>query len=152
MSPEARDYDPDLARLIFDEYQLRQTHYWRSSYRLGFSIITLNVAPHFKVNDFAPLKDVGEFILGVALTLCVAVTWLLHTEYLRLRNVRISYNTALPPKTFSTKDGEQSFTDRLIWVPIGYLTTFSFLLGFGLLSVGNYYFIRKLLWWSAGAE
>jgi hypothetical protein len=130
----------ELVRLVAEEYNLRQAHYWRTVNRFAMAIITLNIAPHFRVGDIPVLARAGIFVVVIALFLCIAASWLLNAEYMRLKYVRATYENLLPPGTFR-RDMRSGIWPRLIWLPIGHVTTFCFLAGFTTLTIGNLFLV-----------
>jgi len=139
----------EAIKILWDDYRLRQEHYWKMLSQSSLAIITLWVIPYLKPEVLSMIGPFVYFFPFVAFILTLVVTWLLGAEYQRLAVIREEYDNLLEkrfgikfvwPKTFRSQ--------RIFGWRIGRTTTYIFLFGFTLISLLDlfviYYTINHL--------
>ena len=84
------------AQMLWDEYKLRQTHYWSSFNRFSLAIITITVIPYVKTEIVGQLENMIYLFPIVAIFITWFCSWLLWAEYQRLSGVRKQIDALLP--------------------------------------------------------
>lgn len=134
----------DATRLLWDEYKLRQTHYWGSFNRYALTIITISVIPYIKPDLVEPLGMMVLVFPAVGLMLSLACCWLLGAEYQRLRMVRERYDELLTDQFQPPRMPIEGLWNRLVAQRIGNVTSLMFGLGLSLFEVVNSLLLLKL--------
>ena len=129
--------DDEAIKLLWEEYKLRQTHYWSSFNRFALSILTISVIPYIKPDIVKPLGKVIVVFPIVAFILSIGCTWLLSAEYQRLRMVREKYDELLTPEFQPSPMPRETFWEKIVEKRIGITTSLMFGLGFTFLSLIN---------------
>lgn len=122
---------------VWEDYKLRQTHYWASVNRFGLAIIALLVVPHVQLNNAPALKGNLWFLPLVGLALSVAASWLLGAEYQRLRSAKQMYEQLLTGE-YTPRHPRGRFVYWVFGRSIGIATTLLFSLGFVTLSIVDF--------------
>ena len=134
----------EATKLLWEEYKLRQTHYWSSFNRYALAVITISVIPYVKLDIVQPLgKMVLVFpVIGVLLSL--ACCWVLGAEYQRLRMVRQKYDELLTKRYEPPRMPQDGKWDRLVAHRIGKVTSLTFGFGLSVFEVVNALLLFKL--------
>ena len=127
----------DILSFLWDEYQLRQQHYWSTFNRFGLAIVTINIVPYVKPDILAPLGSLALVFPFTSLVLSIVSTWLLGAEYQRLRMVRQKYDELLGEDGKIPRMPLKTWRDRRVATPIGSLIAIMFGLGFTAFSLLN---------------
>ena len=125
----------DILSFLWDEFQLRQRHYWRSFNRFGLAIVAINVVPYVKPDILAPL---GSFVLifpFTSLVLSIVSTWLLAAEYQRLRMVYQKYDELLSEECKIPRMPLTTWWERRVAEHIGSSISILFGVGFSAFSL-----------------
>lgn len=124
----------EAMKYLWEDYKMRQTHYWGSVNRFALAIITLLAVPHVQFGAAAALRGSLWFLPTVGLILSLAATWLLGAEYQRLRSAKMKYEELLT-SVYRPVHPKATFWQNLFGGNIGMLTTASFGIGFVGLSI-----------------
>jgi len=132
----------DALRLLWDEFAMRQSHYWRSVNRFSFILIALSVVPYVQQSVIDTLGPVGMGIIVISCIFSFLSAWMLYAEYIRLVAVREAYNRNLPPQfrrdNFDEyniqNDVYSKYIQPFLCYPIGRVTSIVFAIGFGLVT------------------
>jgi hypothetical protein len=135
----------EATKLLWEEYKLRQTHYWSSFNRYALSVITISVIPYVKPDVVKPLDELVLVFPVVGILLSLACCWLLGAEYQRLRMVRQKYDELLTKRFQPTRMPQDGLWDRLVAHRIGKFTSLVFGLGLSIFEVVNALLLRKLM-------
>lgn len=81
------DPDPAWAQLLFDEWKLRQEHFWSSLFRWGGTIVALTIVPYIKPELATSLKGAVLLFPSLAVAMACFGAWHLAAEYARQRVV-----------------------------------------------------------------
>ena len=127
----------DAATIRWEEFTLRQQHYWSSFHRFALAIITINVVPYVKPELSTQLGTLVIVFPFTAFLLSLATTWLLHAEYQRLQMVRQCYDALLRGVAPIPPMPRERWWQRLAAFPIGLVTSLLFGVGFTFFSVLN---------------
>jgi hypothetical protein len=132
---------------LWDDYKMRQGHYWASFNRFGLAIITVLVLPYIKPENMKPLGRAVILFPIIGLVLSVLSMWLLGAEYQRLQAIKLAYDyfllgdSTLP---YRNKVKPNRCYHRLFGRNIGYPTVFVFGVSFTLLSVASMVLLSTL--------
>lgn len=125
----------DAAKLYWEEYKLRQTHYWSSFNKFMLAVITIDVIPFVRPEIRTQLGNLTYFFPGIAVAVSLACMWLLGAEYQRLQSVRRKYDDLLGPENQRGPLETEGTWNELTEKPIGRVTSLGFGLGLIALSV-----------------
>jgi hypothetical protein len=131
----------EALRYTWEDYKLRQTHYWASVNRFAVAVITLLVVPHLQLAGVAALKDTLWFLPTIGMGLSVAATWLLGAEYQRLRSVKLKYEWLMTP-LYTPIHPTKTRWQRICGGNIGMVTTLLFGVGFVGLSIVDFFLLE----------
>jgi hypothetical protein len=115
----------DGIKILWEDYKMRQAHYWNSLSRFTLAVITLWVLPYVRPDI---VKALGLFVLifpAIAFLLSVASTWLLGAEYQRLRAVKQRLDS-LANGMFTLDYPTERWCHRCFSTSIGFVTTWLF--------------------------
>ncbi len=129
--------EEQVLQALWDEYELRQTHYWSSFNRFALAILTVSVIPYVKPDLASMLGKLVAVFPVVSLLISLASSWLLGAEYQRLRMVRQKYDELLGSKYQIPRMPRDTVWERLVALRIGTATSVMFGIGFVLLSLIN---------------
>ena len=79
-------------KILWEEYKLRQTHYWASFNRFALAVITVSTIPYIKPDLVNVLGKRVFFFPIVSCGITVVCSWILAAEYYRLRLVKTEYD------------------------------------------------------------
>ena len=137
----------DMLKMHWENYQMRQSHVWKSLERLIFAIVTLWAIPFIKPDLFKEKYIIFLFPV-VALFLSIVGLILLKAEYRRLRIVIERFDEFTPNRyKLNFKDGFKD-KNRIIHIKpglIGKLMLNVICIGIIILSTANLIFIIIIL-------
>jgi hypothetical protein len=132
---------------LWEEYKMRQAHYWASFNRFALAIITVLVIPYIKPENVESFGRSILFLPIFGLILSLTSTWLLGAEYQRLRSAKDRYVDLLAedykPKYPVAKNLLQRIYFTIFGLPIGYITVSMFGFGLSALSIADYFLLRS---------
>lgn len=128
---------------LWDEYKMRQTHYWSSFNRYGVAVIAILVVPYVKPDVGESLGPLVAIFPVVALLLSVAATWLLGAEYQRLRSAKERFEEHFP-EAYRPEHPRRGFWTWVFGLRIGAATVLMFGLGLMALSIAGLLLLGRL--------
>lgn len=123
--------------LLWDEFKMRQQHYWRSLSLFAVAIITLWIFPLLQHEVF---RTIGRLILifpVISFLVSILGGWLLGAEYQRMRPVKDEYDKRMLEQGFDRKTNYPyaKWPQKAFKPKIGNVITFVFLVALSLLSI-----------------
>ena len=129
---------------LWEEYKLRQEHYWSSFNRFGFAIVTINIVPYLMPDLITQLDTMIALFPASASLLSLVCTVYLGSEYQRLRMVRKAYDDRFLLFGEIPRMPLETWWERLVARRIGSATTVLFGIGLTLFSILNLWALLKL--------
>ncbi len=129
--------EKDILACLWQEVKLRQEHYWSSFNRFALAIITINIVPYLKPELGDQLGRLIAVLPATSVLISLVCTWLLGSEYQRLRMVRNAYDDRVNRICSIPRMPLDTWLERLVARRIGSWTSVLFGIGFTALSLAN---------------
>lgn len=132
------------AKLVCDEYMMRQSHWWSLLNRFALLIVSVNMAPYI----YPPIMiHTGKSVLvfpALAFGLSLFATWLLAAEYERLRIIKVEYDALM---NLSRESPTATLAQRIVKMRIGMVVSGVYGLGFTGVSLINGAILAGMMNW-----
>jgi hypothetical protein len=115
----------EVIKIFWEDYKMRQAHYWSSLTRFTLAIITLWVLPYIRPDVVRLLGLLVLIFPAIALLLSVASFWLLGAEYQRLQAVKRRIE-GFSDGVFKLTYPSERWWHKFFGAPIGTITTWVF--------------------------
>ena len=132
--------DEDVVKLLWQEYELRQTNYWNYFNRFSLAIVTISIIPYVKPDIVNTLGKIIIVFPIASFLIALLATWLLGAEYQRMHMVRLKYEELLGanPNHQIPRMPTDTLWQKIEAFRIGSVLSLIFGFGFTLLSVVNF--------------
>jgi len=139
-SDDSKVEPKEAIKYLWEDYKMRQAHYWASFNRFALAIITVLVIPYIKPESVKPLGHSILFLPALGLILSLASTWLLGAEYQRLRAAKQKYEEILT-EAYKPKHPHDNIFHEIFGRNIGTATMLMFGIGFSALSIADLFIL-----------